>query len=93
MAEGKITENPLTPVAAVSCGVVAGRPLLDLNYIEDRDAAVDMNVVMNGAGQFIEIQAAGEESTFSDDELAELLRLARSGVKELLQLQAAAIAS
>ena len=92
MEEGKIKENPLTPVAAVSCGVVAGRPILDLNYPEDRDAAVDMNVVMNGAGQFIEIQAAGEETTFSDGELAELLRLARSGVGELLKLQAAAIA-
>ena len=93
MAEGKITENPLTPIAAVSCGVVGGRPLLDLNYLEDRDAAVDMNVVMNGNGQFIEIQAAGEETTFSDAELAELLRLSRSGVTELLKLQAAAIES
>ncbi len=93
MAEGKITENPLTPIAAVSCGVVGGRPLLDLNYLEDKDAAVDMNVVMNGNGQFIEIQAAGEETTFSDSELAELLRLSRSGVTELLKLQAAAIES
>ena len=92
LAEGKLTESPLTqPVAAVSCGVVNGRPVLDLNYVEDRDAAVDMNIVMNAAGEFIELQAAGEEATFGDAQLAELLRLAKVGIRELLSAQQAAI--
>ncbi len=94
VAEGKIPASPmLSEVAAVSCGVSAGIPLLDLNYTEDAAAAVDMNVVMNAAGAFIEVQASGEEATFSDSELAELLRLARSGINDLLQLQRAALIS
>jgi ribonuclease PH len=91
-AEGKITASPLSAgVAAVSVGVFEQRPLLDLNYIEDRDAAVDMNLVMNSQGQFIELQAAGEEATFSDTELANLLTLGRAGIQQLLVLQQEAL--
>ncbi len=92
IGEGKLTEPAFTqPVAAVSCGVVNGTPVLDLNYLEDRDASVDMNLVMTGSGEFIELQAAGEESTFTDTQLAEMIRLARVGIGELLSAQQAAI--
>ncbi len=74
-------------VAAISVGIVEGRTLLDLDYHEDAAAAVDMNVVMTGAGQFIEIQGTGEEATFSEDELRSLLALARDGIAELTRLQ------
>ena len=91
-AEGKITASPLSAgVAAASVGVFEQRPLLDLNYIEDRDAAVDMNLVMNSQGQFIELQAAGEEATFSDTELANLLTLGRAGIQQLLVMQQEAL--
>ena len=91
-AEGKLSDSPFrSAVAAVSLGVTGGRPVLDLNYIEDSSAAVDMNLVMNGAGEFIELQASGEEATFGQDHLAELLRLGRSGIQQLLQLQNQAI--
>ena len=93
IAEGKLKESAFTqPIAAVSCGVVNGTPVLDLNYLEDKDASVDMNLVMTGSGEFIELQAAGEESTFTDTQLAEMIRLARVGLKELLATQAQAIA-
>lgn len=93
-ADGLITASPFrTPVTAVSLGVVAGRPVLDLNYEEDSAASVDMNLVMNGAGEFIELQASGEEATFSDGELTELLRLGRLGITQLLELQKAALAA
>ncbi|MFM7102052.1 MAG: ribonuclease PH [Verrucomicrobiota bacterium] len=91
-AEGKLTESPVvSPVAAVSLGVWQGTPVLDLNYVEDRDASVDLNLVMNDRGEFIELQAAGEESTFSDAQLAELLRLGRIGIGRLLAAQQAAL--
>jgi ribonuclease PH len=93
-AEGKLTASPFSsPVAAVSLGVVDGRPVLDLNYVEDAAAEVDMNLVMNGAGEFIELQASGEEATFGQDHLTELLRLGRMGITELLLLQQQAIAA
>ncbi len=91
-SEGKLTESPMkSPLAAVSLGVVDGRPVLDLNYIEDSAASVDMNLVMNGAGEFIEIQASGEEATFGQDHLTELLRLGRLGITRLMDLQRQAI--
>lgn len=94
IADGKLATTPLaSPVAAVSVGVVAGQPILDLNYIEDSGAEVDMNVVMNGAGEFIELQASGEEATFGDLHLAELLKLGRRGIRELLTLQQQAISA
>ena len=86
LPEGK--KSPLTgSVAAVSVGMVDGRAVLDLDYVEDVEAAVDMNVVMTGGGRFIEIQGTGEEATFDDDDLAALLKLARGGIKRLTALQ------
>ena len=78
-------------VAAISVGIVEGHPVLDLDYREDVDAAVDMNVVMTGDGRFVEVQGTGEEATFSDKELAALLKLARGGIAELNELQKAAL--
>ena len=83
---------PLTDsVAAVSVGIVAGKPALDLDYAQDVDADVDMNVVMTGGGRFVEIQGTGEEATFGDDDLAALLKLAKSGIRELRELQKKAL--
>ena len=90
---GKIAENPiLHGVAAVSVGIVGHRALLDLCYTEDNGAEVDFNLVMNSAGQFIELQGTGEEATFSEKELADLLALGKTGVRELLEVQKAALA-
>jgi ribonuclease PH len=92
LAEGKLTENPLLQaVAAVSVGIVEGQPLLDLCYSEDAAAAVDLNLVVNAAGQFIELQGSGEETTFSQTQLAEMLALGKAGIAELLQAQQAAL--
>ncbi len=77
-----------TNVAAVSVGIVEGRAVLDLDYVEDAAAAVDMNVVMTGTGQFVEVQGTGEEATFSDTQLSEMLALARNGIEQLTQIQA-----
>ena len=86
----KISENPLTDsVAAVSAGICGGQALLDLNYLEDKDAEVDANIVMTGRGQFVEVQGSGEESTFSGDQLQALLALSQKGLKELATLQTA----
>jgi ribonuclease PH len=94
MAEGKVTENPLpTALAAVSVGLVGGQPMLDLCYTEDVAAAVDMNLVMNAKGEFLELQGTGEEATFTETELAQMLALGKSGVRQLLAAQQAAIAS
>jgi ribonuclease PH len=93
MAEKKLVQSPiLHAVAAVSVGVVNGQPLLDLCYTEDVVASVDMNLVMNDSGQFIELQGSGEEATFSETELAELLALGKSGVAELFAAQQKALA-
>lgn len=84
----KIPENPLIDsVAAVSAGVFAGRELLDLAYVEDKDAEVDFNIVMTGRGQFVEVQGSGEEATFSQEQLTSLLALAQKGLKEIAALQ------
>jgi ribonuclease PH len=92
MTEKKLAENPiLNPVAAVSVGIVNGTPLLDLCYTEDVSASVDMNLVMNGAGEFIEVQGSGEEATFSESQLAALLGLGKSGIKSLLAAQQKAL--
>jgi len=90
--EGKLKESPFnSAVAAVSLGVVGGKPVLDLNYLEDSAAEVDLNLVMNGAGQFIELQASGEETTFGQEHLLEMLQLGRLGIHRLLELQQEAI--
>jgi len=92
MGEGKLNENPLlNAVAAVSVGVVDGRALLDLCYTEDAAAAVDLNLVMNAAGDFIELQGTGEEATFSESQLADLLALGKAGIRELLDAQKTAL--
>ena len=92
MSEGKLKESPmLHAVAAVSIGIVSQQPLLDLCYVEDAAAAVDLNLVMNSAGEFIELQGTGEEATFSETQLAALLGLGKTGIKELLAAQQAAL--
>ena len=78
-------------VAAVSVGIVDGRPVLDLDYKEDFAATVDMNVVMTGNGQFVEVQGTGEEATFSEGQLTAMLSLARSGIRQLTEMQHAAL--
>ncbi|HEY5312879.1 MAG TPA: ribonuclease PH, partial [Pirellulales bacterium] len=86
------TQSPLRDcVAAISVGISDGHPVLDLDYFEDSTAAVDMNVVMTGSGQFVELQGTGEEATFNDQQLAAMLKLARGGIGELIQLQRAAL--
>ena len=93
IADGKLNENPmLHAVAAVSVGIVGKQPLLDLCYTEDAAAEVDMNLVMNSAGEFIELQGSGEESTFSEAQLAALLSLGKPGIRQLLLAQQAALA-
>lgn len=88
LAFKSLTKNPLTDqVAAISAGVVKGAPVLDLNYEEDSAADVDMNLVMTGRGQFIEVQATGEKASFGDEHLASLIGLGRAGITELLALQ------
>jgi len=92
LAAGKLKETPLLHgVAAVSVGIVSGQALLDLCYTEDVAASVDMNLVMNSAGEFIELQGTGEEATFSETQLSEMLVLGKSGVKQLLAAQQAAL--
>ncbi len=92
IGEGKLITSPmLKGVAAVSIGIVNDQALLDLCYTEDAAAAVDLNLVMNAAGNFIELQGTGEEATFTEGQLAEMLALGRTGIAELLALQQAAI--
>jgi len=92
LAEGKLTVEPvLHAVAGVSVGIVNGQPLLDLCYAEDVAAAVDMNLVMNSAGEFIEVQGTGEEATFSEKQLGDLLALGKAGIRELLAAQEKAL--
>jgi ribonuclease PH len=80
-------------VAAVSVGIVQGRPLLDLNYVEDSGAEVDLNLVMTAQGGFIEVQGTGERGTFTDDQLAALLALGKAGIRQLIAAQQAALAA
>lgn len=90
---GEVTSNPLQfPVAAVSCGIYAGQPLLDLDYPEDSEAGVDGNFIMMGDGQLIEIQMSAEGATFSRDQMNSLMNLAEKGVAELAAAQLAACA-
>jgi ribonuclease PH len=94
MSDGKLAQDPLlSPVAAVSVGIVSGQPMLDLCYTEDVAAAVDLNLVMNGAGEFIELQGTGEEATFTETQLAGLLTLGKAGIRDLIGQQAAAISN
>ena len=81
----------MDPVAAVSCGIYAGQPVVDLDYPEDSEAGVDGNFIMTGSGKLIEVQMSAEGSVFSRDQMNNLLDLAEKGVSELVekQLQAA----
>ncbi len=93
LADGRLPENPiLHAVAAVSVGLVNSQPLLDLCYSEDAAAAVDFNLVMNSAGEFIELQGTGEEATFSEAQLSNLLALGKAGIRQLLEAQEVALA-
>ena len=90
---GELERPPLRDsIAAVSCGVVDGTPRLDLDYPEDSTAEVDMNVVMTGSGELVEVQATGEGVPFSKNSLDELLALAAKGIEELRVAQEAAVA-
>lgn len=93
IAAGKIAASPiLNPVAAISVGIVEGTPLLDLEYTEDSACDTDMNVVMTGAGHFVEVQGTAEGAAFSRTEMDQLLALADKGIRELIAAQAAALA-
>ena len=86
--KGELKQNPLLdPVAAISCGIVKGVPLLDLDYEEDSSAQVDANIIMTAKGEIVELQMSGEESTFTEAELAQLLTLGKAGIKALIELQ------
>ncbi len=89
---GAITSDPLVdPVAAVSCGIYAGQPVLDLDYPEDSEAGVDGNFIMTGSGKLIEVQMSAEGSVFSRDQMNQLMDLAEKGVGELVAAQKAAV--
>ncbi|MBQ3149844.1 MAG: ribonuclease PH [Clostridia bacterium] len=88
LKEGKLAVDPVIhQVAAVSVGIVDDVPVLDLCYKEDSAAQVDMNIVMNESGEFIELQGTGEGRAFRDDELSQLISLGKSGISELMKLQ------
>jgi|TARA_R110001606_G_scaffold36685_28_gene104776 ribonuclease PH len=90
---GAISSDPiLDHVAAVSCGIYAGQPLLDLDYAEDSEAGTDGNFVLTGAGRLIEVQMSAEGATFSRDEMGRLLDLAEAGMADLVAAQKAAVA-
>ena len=92
MKEGKLAVSPIVhQVAAVSCGIVGNEPSLDLCYVEDSSAQVDMNFVMNEKGEFIELQGTGEGRAFSPDELAKLMALGKKGIEGLMQAQREAL--
>jgi ribonuclease PH len=94
MSEGKLSELPLSgSVAAVSCGIVDGRALLDLDYSEDSNAEVDANVVMTGEGGLIEVQATAERTPLSRASLDELLALGAAGIEQLRAAQEEAVAA
>ena len=92
MAAGKLRDFPMKKlVAAVSAGVYQGNPVLDLNYVEDKDASVDFNVVMTETAEFVEVQGSGEEAVFSAEEMTAMLELSKKGIADLISLQKAAI--
>ena len=92
LAAGKITASPIvSAVAAISVGIVQGTPLLDLEYTEDSACDTDMNVVMTGAGHFVEVQGTAEGAAFSRAEMNSLLTLAEQGITTLMQLQQEAL--
>ncbi len=90
--KGDLKASPLlSPVAAISCGIVRGEAMLDLDYSEDSSAEVDANIIMTADGQIVELQMSGEESTFSEAQLASLLMLGKAGVARLVEHQRNAV--
>lgn len=90
--KGKLKSNPIHgQIAAISVGIYRGAPVLDLDYAEDSDCECDMNVVMNDAGHFIEVQGTAEGHAFRREELDQLLNIAQSGVADLIKAQRAAL--
>ncbi|GIT86317.1 MULTISPECIES: ribonuclease PH [Roseobacter] len=93
MKAGDVISDPLVdPVAAISCGIYAGQPVMDLDYPEDSEAGVDGNFIMTGTKRLIEVQMSAEGSTFSRDQMNQLMDLAEKGVGELVTAQRAATA-
>ncbi|WP_299846607.1 ribonuclease PH [uncultured Roseovarius sp.] len=91
MKAGDVISDPMVdPVAAVSCGIYAGQPVLDLDYPEDSEAGVDGNFIMTGSKQLIEVQMSAEGSTYTRDQMNQLMDLAEKGVDELVAAQLAA---
>ena len=89
---GEISDSPLLgSVAAVSVGIVNDMPMLDLCYEEDMAAKVDMNIVLTGDGRYVELQGTGEQNTFSEDELTEMIKQAKKGINQLTQIQKRAL--
>ena len=94
LKSGALEKNPiLGQVASVSVGIYQGTPILDLDYAEDSNAETDMNVVMNDAGHFVEVQGTAEGHPFSADELNAMLGLAKSGIETLIARQRQALES
>ena len=92
MADGVLAENPIRrQIAAVSVGVCAGKPTLDLDYAHDSTAEVDFNVIMTDKGKFVELQGCAEHKPFGDKDLAAMLALAKKGLKKLFALQKKAL--
>ena len=92
--EATIGNGPLKDsVAAISVGLIKDEIKLDIDYELDSAADVDMNVIMTGRGRFVELQGTGEEATFDDEQLQEMLRLARIGIRELTELQQQSLCS
>ena len=92
MTEGELEENPIThAVASISVGIYQGTPVLDLDYAEDSSAETDMNIVMNDAAGFIEIQGTAEGTPFSNAEMDQMLDLARKGISEIIAIQRQAV--
>lgn len=88
LKEGIIKENPIiSNVAAISVGIVNNTPMLDLKYSEDSIAEVDMNIIMNGKGEFVEVQGTGEEATYTRAQLNQLIDLAEEGIKDIIEIQ------
>lgn len=93
MKAGDVISDPLVdPIAAVSCGIYGGQPVLDLDYAEDSEAGVDGNFVITGSGKLVEVQMSAEGATFSRDQMNNLLDLAEKGVSELVAAQQVAVA-
>lgn len=92
IADGKLDKSPIIqPIASISVGVYQGTPVLDLDYAEDSNAETDMNLVMNEAGDFIEIQGTAEQQAFSANELQQMLALGQKGISEIILAQKQAL--